>query len=71
MTGKAEIQDPPPKNWLETDARMTVKYVGQKEAKRYLSTLPTVPGARIRIKPERTWSWRGSEWHPRYLKGQQ
>jgi nitroimidazol reductase NimA-like FMN-containing flavoprotein (pyridoxamine 5'-phosphate oxidase superfamily) len=68
MTGTAEIQDPPPSNWQETDTRLTVKYVGEEEARRYTSTLPTLPGARIRIRPEKISSWRGSEWHPRYLK---
>jgi len=66
ITGKAEMQDPPPSNWQETDMRMTVKYVGEEEAKRYLSSFPAVPGARIRIKPEKIMSWKGSDWHPRY-----
>lgn len=71
IIGKAEIQDPPPSNWQETDMRMTIKYVGGEEAKRYTSTLPTLPGARIRIRPKKIWSWRGSEWHPRYLHPRQ
>jgi hypothetical protein len=67
MTGEAEILDPPPNNWPELNVKMTVKYVGEDEAKKYLGSLPDVPGAWIRIRPRKLVSWKGSEWHPRYL----
>jgi nitroimidazol reductase NimA-like FMN-containing flavoprotein (pyridoxamine 5'-phosphate oxidase superfamily) len=67
ITGEAEILDPPPSNWPQLNVKMTVKYVGEEEAKKYLGSLPDVPGAWIRIRPRKLVSWRGSEWHSRYL----
>ena len=68
IIGRAEIQDPPPSDWQETDMRRAVKYLGEEGAKRYKSTLPPMPGARIRVRPEKIMSWKGTDWHPRYLQ---
>ena len=67
ITGTAEIQEPPPRDWQETDMRRAIKYLGDEGAKRYKSTLPPIPGARIKVKPKKILSWRGTDWHGRYL----
>jgi hypothetical protein len=68
MKGKAVEIDPPPKNWPELNMKMTIHYIGQREAERYVGSFPEVPGAWIRFTPEEILSWRGPEWHARYLK---
>ena len=69
MKGTAKVVDPPPKNWPDLNLAMTVHYIGKSSADHYIGSLPEVPGAWFWIKPDQIFSWRGSEWHPRYLKG--
>lgn len=68
ITGTAEIQDPPPSNWQETDMKTAAKYLGEEDAKKYVNTLPPIPGARIKIRPKKIWSWKGTDWHPKYMR---
>jgi hypothetical protein len=68
ITGTAKEVDPPPDNWAELNMKMAVHYLDKTEADRYVGSLPEVPRAWIRITPQKILSWRGSEWHPRYLK---
>ena len=67
--GTAEIVEGPAlmhDEWLEMARRMAVRYLGERGPE-YLEPSADRPRYWVKIVPEKTISWDGVEWHPKYL----
>lgn len=69
LRGTAEIVEGPALmhgEWLEMARRMSVRYLGERGPE-YLEPSTVRPRYWVKIVPEKTISWDGVEWHPKYL----
>ena len=62
--GRAETQEDA--DWVTMGERMTLRYLGE-EGTKYLKETINRPRVMIKIVPESVITWKGAEWHPRYL----
>ena len=71
VAGTAEIVEGPSKmsgRMLEVAREMGLRYVGQPGLE-YIERTLDRPRYLVRIDPVKIMSWKGGEWHPRYISG--
>jgi PPOX class probable F420-dependent enzyme len=71
IQGRAEVVEGPVRmqgRMLEIANDMAHRYMGP-DGPRYLARTADRPRYLLKITPEKTASWRGNEWHPRYVRG--
>ena len=61
----AEIVDD---NWFGDWVSMATRYMGEEKGSEYYNSTKNIGRVFIKIKPLKTISWYGSDWHPKYYK---
>tara|TARA_Y100000590_G_scaffold420199_1_gene522642 strand:- start:31148 stop:31612 length:465 start_codon:yes stop_codon:yes gene_type:complete len=65
ITATAEIVDD---NWFGDWISMAIRYMGEDKGNEYYNATKNIGRVFIKIKPLKTISWYGADWHPKYYK---
>ncbi|PZC41410.1 MAG: Pyridoxamine 5'-phosphate oxidase [Chloroflexi bacterium] len=65
IKAEAEIIDD---NWFGDWISMATRYLGEEKGNEYYNSTKSIGRVLIKIKPIKTISWYGSDWHPKYYE---